>query len=127
MCNEYVAIVAYGILVDLANGTSGTSVDIHKLIDPSKSEYEYTIELDDDQTVNLEIIYSENEEHYIVFCPDTATRISSTEPKVGKEVNEIQTTYINLFTQFLNKYNLRDPKKISVIENTSIHIFTYKC
>lgn len=126
MCNEYVAIVAYGILVDLADGTSGTNVDIHKLIDPSKSEYEYTIDLDDEYKLNLDIIYSEHEDNYIVFCPQTSTRISSTEPKAGKRVTDSEITYINLFTQFLKRYNLCNTE-ISVIENTGIHIFTYRC
>jgi hypothetical protein len=126
MASEYVAIVAYGILVDLADGTTGTNVDIHTLIDPSKSEYEYTIDLEDGKKLNLEIIYSENEDNYIVFCPETATRISNKEPKAGKGVMNTDMAYINLFTQFLKKYNLWVPK-ISVTGNTRIHIFNYKC
>ena len=125
MEHEYVAIVAYGILVDLSDGTTGTNVDIHKVIDSSKSEYEYTIELDDAK-LNLEIIYSENEDNYIVFCPETATRISSKESKAGKGVKNTDMKYINLFTKFLKKYNLWI-NKTSVTGNTKIHIFTYKC
>jgi hypothetical protein len=123
---EYVVIVAYGILVDLADGTTGTDVDIHKIIDPTKSEYEYTIELNDGQKLNLEIIYSENEENYIVFCPETATRISNKEPKAGKGVMNTDMKYIYLFTQFLKKNNLWDPKS-GVTANTRIQIFNYKC
>jgi hypothetical protein len=126
MANEYVAIVAYGILVDLADGTTGTGVDIHKVIDQTKSEYEYTIDLDDGKKLNLEIIYSENEDNYIVFCPETATRISNKETKAGKGVMNTDMKYINLFTQFLKKYNLWDPK-MGVTGNTRIHIFNYKC
>ena len=126
MNTEYVAIVAYGILVDLADGISGTNVDIHKLIDPTKSEYEYSIDLDDDKKLNLEIIYSENEDNYIVFCPETATRITSKESKAGKGVKNSDITYINLFTQFLKKYSLWDPK-LGVTGNTRINIFNYKC
>ena len=123
---EYVSIVAYGILVDLKDGTSGTNVDIHKLIDPLKNEYEYIIDLDDSKKLNLEIIYSENEDNYIVFCPETATKISSKESKAGKGVKNCDITYINLFTQFLKKYNLWNPKT-GVVASIKIQIFTYRC
>jgi hypothetical protein len=123
MDSEYVAIVAYGILVDLSDKKAGTNIDIHKVIDPLKNEYEYTIDLEDDAKLNLEIIYSENEDNYIVFCPETTTLISSKESKAGKEVKNTDITYINLFTQFLKKYNLWN----DVTVNTKNHIFTYRC